>query len=197
VDHGFIKKSSLYTIRKGELVREPVEKRLITTESELIKIKERSGGRGCFYYEGETKSCEIYEHRPEQCRVFVCRDTSEFFKIYNEPKASRADIFSDTNLLELMTQHDETCGYRKLEKTVEQIETSGEKAVHDVLNILKFDHDLRAMMNQRLGIDNREMDLYLGRPLTETIIMFGLKVVKESDGSFLLTVAEPLPDAPA
>ncbi|MFC1884941.1 YkgJ family cysteine cluster protein [Thermodesulfobacteriota bacterium] len=197
VDNGFIGKSSLYTIRKGELVRDPIEKRLIRTERELIKIKGKSNGRGCIYYEEEENSCLIYDNRPEQCRAFACGDTSEFFRIYGEPKASRAEIFRDNILLELLDQHDEKCGYYNLEKIVKQIKSSGEKAVHNVLEILKFDYDLRSVMNERLGIDNEEMELFLGRPLTETIIMFGLKVVKEADESFLLTVAEPSSDAPA
>jgi hypothetical protein len=43
---------------------------------------------------------------------------------------------------------------------------------------------------KKLGIDSGEMDFYFGRPLTETITMFGLEVVREPDGSFFLTVPD-------
>jgi hypothetical protein len=40
---------------------------------------------------------------------------------------------------------------------------------------------------QKLGLKIEEMDFFFGRPLTETIVGFGLKVVREADGGFLLT----------
>jgi Fe-S-cluster containining protein len=190
VDRGFIEKSRLYTIRTGELVRDPVENRLLRTERELVKIKEKSDGQGCVYYEEEIKSCRIYEHRPEQCRAFACWDTDEFFKVFNKPKASRADIVGDEVILELMTKHDAMCGYDELEKAVVQIEQVGEKAIKRVMEILKFDHGLRPLAHARLNILPDEIDFYLGRPLTETITMFGLQVRKEEDGSFFLTVLD-------
>jgi hypothetical protein len=47
------------------------------------------------------------------------------------------------------------------------------------------------LIPERLSVDSDEMDLILGRPLTKTIVMFGLKVVREPDGSFFLTVLDP------
>jgi hypothetical protein len=75
---------------------------------------------------------------------------------------------------------------------VRDIETIGETAVEKILAILKFDHDIRSLTHANLGIDPDELDLIFGRPLTQTIAMFGLKVVREPDGSFLLTLSDPL-----
>jgi len=50
------------------------------------------------------------------------------------------------------------------------------------------------LIPEKLGVDSDEIDLILGRPLTETIIMFGLKVIREPDGSFLLTLLDSPPN---
>lgn len=190
VVEGFIEKSCLYTIREGEIVRDPIEKRLLRIDRELVKIKEKPSGQGCLYYDHEGKSCTIYDHRPAQCRAFACWDPEEFFKVYEGPRVSRDDILTDDILRELVHKHDTKCGYGELEGAVRQIEYLGEKAVERVLELLKFDHDLRPLAHERLGIDESEMDFFLGRPFTETLFMFGLQVKKEPDGSFLLTVLD-------
>jgi len=59
--------------------------------------------------------------------------------------------------------------------------------VQKVLKILQYDQEIRRLTHEKLTIDPREMDLLYGRPLTETIHMFGLTVKQEADGSFLLT----------
>jgi hypothetical protein len=39
-----------------------------------------------------------------------------------------------------------------------------------------------------MGIESGEMNFIFGRPLIETITMYGLQVTRESDDSFFLTV---------
>ena len=189
---GIIEESGLYTIRAGELVRDPVEKSLIKTGTELIKIREKPDGQGCIYYEEEKRSCSIYDNRPAQCRAFSCWDQNEFFTVYEGPKASREDIIGENILLDLIDKHNAHCGYDKLERAVMRIEGIGEKAVLEVLEIIKFDYGLRPLVNERMGVNPKAMDFLLGRPLTETIHMFGLQIKREHDGSFFLTVSDGL-----
>ena len=77
-----------------------------------------------------------------------------------------------------------------MDRCVTEIETSNEKAVVKILGILKFDHEIRLLVSKKLEINGNELDLVFGRPLTKTITMFGLKVVREPDGSFLLTLSD-------
>ena len=76
------------------------------------------------------------------------------------------------------------------DKCVRQIKEEGEEAVGKILEILRFDQHIRAFTSKKLSIDLSEMDFLFGRPLTQTITMFGLKVIKKSDGSFFLTVLD-------
>ena len=186
-----IKRSDLYTIRVGELVRDNIRDELRATDTELIKVREKETGGGCIFYDDAEKRCTIYGHRPAQCKALACWDESEFMRVYAKPKAGRKEIFHDQTLLRLIDEHEKRCAYARLDNCVKKIERDGETAIEKILQILKFDHDIRWLIPEKLGVDSDEIDLILGRPLTKTIAMFGLKVVREPDGSFFLTVLDP------
>ena len=192
VNESVIERSDLYSVRVGELVQDNIRDELKVTDTELIKVREKTSGGGCIFYDDAEKACTIYGDRPAQCRALTCWDESEFMRVHAEPKAGRKEIIHDRTLLRLIDEHEKRCAYAQLERYVKKIERDGEAAVEKILQALKFDHDIRLLIPEKLGVDSDEMDLILGRPLAETIIMFGLKVVCEPDGSFLLT----LPDSP-
>ncbi len=191
IQTGRIKKRDLYTIRNGELIYDNINHRHTVSDSELIKVREKEGGRkGCIYYDEENRACLIYDQRPLQCRALACWDNKAFLKAYASPKLKRKDLVEDKILLGLIAHHEQKCGYRGLEELVRGISTRGEKAIQGILELLRFDHSLRPFVSEKTGIDPRELDFAFGRPLTETIVMFGLEVRKESDGSFLLSVIQ-------
>ena len=190
VHDGFIERGNLYTVRLGELVRDNIRGELRVTDKEIIKIKEKKNSPGCIYYDEKAKACAIYEYRPIQCKALACWDDSEFMRVYARPKADRRDIIRDKIVLGLMKEHDKRCSYMALDKFVRQIEKEGEEAVGKILEILKFDHHIRPFTSKKLGIGFSEMDFLFGRPLIDTIKMFGLKVIKQPDGSFFLTVLD-------
>ncbi len=154
----------------------------------MIKISEREGEQaGCIYYNHREKACMIYEKRPAQCAALKCWDTRAFMRVFSGPKAQRSDLIDNEVLLRLMGEHEERCSYSVIEGLVKDIETKGEEAVERILEILRFDHHLRPFVAEKLGLEVGEMDFLFGRPLNQTIHMFGLKVIQEPDGSFLLT----------
>ncbi len=188
VKKDLIGKKSLYTIRMGELVRDNVREDLVVTKRELIKIREREEGkRGCIFYDDLGKACTIYENRPAQCSALKCWDPRDFVMLYRGPKLKRQDVVKDKVLSGLMAEHGRRCRYAVLEKHVKRIEVDGEEAIEKILDMLKFDFQLRPFISDKLGLNPAEMDFYFGRPLTETIAMYGLQVIREPDGSFLLT----------
>ena len=187
---GFIERGNLYTIRLGELVRDNIRGELRVTDKEIIKIKENENNPGCIYYDEKAKACTIYEYRPIQCKALACWDESEFMRVYTRPKAYRSDIIRDKIVLRLMNEHDKRCSYMELDRYVRQIEKDGQGAVEKILAVLKFDHHIRTFTSKKLGIGLSEMDFLFGRPLIGTIKMFGLKVIKQPDGSFFLTALD-------
>lgn len=188
VREGVLEKRNLMTIRKGEGVRDNIHEELMSAPVEMIKIKEKKGVQGgCIFYLEQDKSCAIYDHRPLQCSAFLCRDTREFLRIYESEKLLRRDIVEDETLLGLIEAHEERCSYALLEDLVKKIPSQGEVALEALLDLLRFDYELRPFVSQKLGIDSAEMDFFFGRPLNQTIAMFGLRVIREEDGGFLLT----------
>jgi Fe-S-cluster containining protein len=188
INSHFIKKEELYTIRKGEIINDNINDRLQASPRELIKIRERDGEKkGCIFYDDEGKACKIYQKRPVQCSALKCWDTSEFMRVYREPKPGREDIIEDRVLLGMIQEHETRCSYSTIEKYVTQIKDEGETAVEKILELLRFDYQLRPFVSEKLGLKLEEMDLFFGRPLVQTITMFGLKVIREPDGTFFLT----------
>ncbi len=184
---GRIAPADLYTIRVGELVRDNVNGGLRTTDVEMVKVREREKGDGCMHFHESAKACGIYPYRPSQCIALECWDPADFMEVYAGEKASRKDVVRDPVLLDLMARHEAECSYGALQRQVDLIPEDGEKAVERIIRILKFDHNLRPLVTQRLGIAPNEMAFYFGRPLTDTLVMFGLKVTRQPDGSFFLT----------
>ena len=188
VSKGKIGKEDLYTIRTGELVKDNINEGLVVTKTELIKVREREGEKGgCVFYDDPGKRCTIYEHRPLQCAALKCWDTREFLEVFQGPKLMRKQAIEDQVLLGLIEEHEKRCGYALLERLVGEIESKGEEAVQQILHLLKFDYHLRPFVAEKLGLEPEEMEFFFGRPLKETITMFGLQVVQDADGSFTLT----------
>jgi Fe-S-cluster containining protein len=191
VKEGLIGKKDLYTIRKGELVKDNINEGLVVTQRELVKVRERKGERGgCIFYDDPGKGCTIYEHRPLQCVALTCWDTREFLEVFQGPKLMRRQAVEDQVLLGLIEEHERRCGYALLERLVSEVESKGEEAVQQILDLLKFDYHLRPFVAEKLRLKPEEMEFFFGRPLSATITVFGLQVVQEPDGSFTLTTVE-------
>jgi Fe-S-cluster containining protein len=188
VKSGFLKGRSIYTIREGEVVRDNINGSLQVTPREMIKIREQGkGSQGCIFYDHHQHVCTVYFRRPAQCAALTCWDTTEFMTAYKGPKAERKDVISNGVLLRLIEEHERRCDYAILEARVRQIESKGERAVASVMELLRFDLHMRSFVSQKLAIPSEEMDFVFGRPLAATISMYGLKVIPEPNGGFLLT----------
>ena len=84
IREGKIPKTLLYTLRRGEAVKDNVNERFTTTQDEMIKIKEREGEQaGCAYYDHQGNACTIYEKRPTQCAALECWDTKAFMRVFS------------------------------------------------------------------------------------------------------------------
>ncbi len=188
VNNGMIPRSALYTVRVGELVWDNINQRNIPTNQELIKIKEKEQGTECVFHIPYPSRCTIYPQRPAQCRALKCWDTTEFEEVFIGPKLNRWELISDPLLHGLVREHERRCSYKQLSRLVKEIPEAGEKAVEEIIEVLRFDTGIRPFVASKLGILAEEIDLFFGRPLRTTIAMFGLQVIKEPDGSFFLTV---------
>jgi Fe-S-cluster containining protein len=178
IDDGRIPARCLFTIRRGERVRDNVKGALVPLSEEVIKIKGCAGGWTCLFYDPATRGCGIYDHRPLECRALNCRDTRRIEAVYETTRLTRQDLLSGVNgLWELIEDHEQRCSYEGLHARVGEGTHEGrlkqEKAIQE---ILRFDAHVRQLAVEKGGIDSRMLDFLFGRPLADTIKMFDINI---------------------
>ena len=190
VEEGHIPGSCLFTLRRGELARDNVAGTLTPLTSEIIKIKGRRPAWTCLFYDRERRGCDIYQFRPLECRVLNCRDTRLIEAVYANDRLTRHDLLCDVQgLWDLIEDHDRRCSYATLARLVEDGEHGGQlirsKAI---LEMLGYDAHVRQLTVEKGQLDDGMLDFIFGRRLTETIDMFGIRLVRHN-GAYTLTAA--------
>ena len=186
VESGAIPAHCLFTMRRGELARDNVKDLLLPLEQELIKIKGQDGRWTCRFYDREGRGCTIYDRRPLECRALNCRDTHRIEAVYATERLTRKDLLLGVaGLWELVEDHEERCGYDRLGRLVAQgLDNSSEQLVakDDILQTLRYDAELRRLAVDKGGMAAGILAFVFGRPLSETIGMYGLRLEKTADG---------------
>ena len=177
----------LYTIRKGELLFDKDQMKMVPVKTDIIKIKVNKETFECLFLE-EGSNCSIYTTRPVECRAFKCWDTREIENKYNEDPLERADILSDVEgLWELVDDHQTRCSYEKMGELTLKLEQEDKEAVLSEINeIINYDNALRNTLVEKANIDPEMLHFLIGRPFTETMAMFNFRI-EEKDGSYILS----------
>jgi Fe-S-cluster containining protein len=198
VDSGRIPARCLFTIRRGELVRDNVKGTLTPLDQEIVKIKGDGHGWTCRFYDKENRGCGIYVHRPLECRALNCRDTRRIEKVYATDRLTREDLLRGVRgLWELIDDHERRCSYAALQAWVDEGRCGrGLKQENAILEALRFDAHIRMLTVKRAGMDAGMLDFIFGRPLVDTIKMFGLRLVKRGGAYELIHGRLPLRSLP-
>ena len=185
---GFISIRQVYTLRRGEPVRFNIQGRPGVLPNELIKIKEKPEQEHCSFYLESQRGCGIYDHRPLQCRFQECWNPEGLKKLWDRSKLTRHNLLEiDEDLMELLKVHDERCDPALINSVFAAYHQSGDPAVlEQVLDILRRDLAVRTLAITRLRRDEEELDFLFGRPLTEIIRVYGLRVEEDEDGVYHL-----------
>jgi Fe-S-cluster containining protein len=184
---GLLSDENTYTIREGEIIRSN-DGNLYESFMELIKIREKENSTTCIFY---NKGCTIYDSRPVQCREFNCWETHQIKEGIEKIALKRADLFNQVDfIMEAIKRHDEKCSYKRLSDTLERLKNGIEEAVEDIIDMLQYDINLRELLMKKFNLKPHSMDLILGRALSDRLIEFGLKVVKDDEGYILQSIEE-------
>lgn len=177
----------LYTIRKGEMARDNVKGTLAPVESELIKLKGSSRAWTCCYYAADLQGCTIYEDRPLECRVLNCRETEAIKAIYDQRRLTRKDLLgSIPELWGLVEEHEKECNYCDLAELADELKKGADQSKDSLLKIISYDSHLRALITEKGRPDPALLDFLFGRPLSDTLPGFGLKIA-HSGGKLFVT----------
>jgi Fe-S-cluster containining protein len=192
VESGRIPARCLFTIRRGELVRDNVKGTLIPLSEEIIKIKGHAGSWACLFYDADHRGCGIYSHRPLECRVLNCRDTRRIEQVYETARLTRRDLLPGVDgLWDLVQDHEQRCSYDGLTSLVAEGNCEGRLNREDaILEIIRYDAHIRQLVMEKGRTDERMLDFLFGRPLVETIRMYDLELKKQT-GEYRLLPRNP------
>jgi hypothetical protein len=99
----------------------------------------------------------------------------------------REDLFGDIELIaEIIARHEERCSYEKLGQAVEKATAGDEAAAEDIVEILQYDTFVRSYVTEKFNMPEGSLDLVFGKPMTDRIKEFGIKVEQEGDSFILL-----------
>jgi len=195
VESGSIPAKCLYTIRCGELVRDEIRGNLAPLTEEIVKIKGQAGKWTCLFYDRQERGCRIYDHRPLECRVLNCRDTGPIEKIYNKGRLTRRDLLATVaGLWALIEEHEQRCSYVQLGVRVREGTLTNDvlKQEEAILETLRYDAHVRQLAVEKGGLDAELLAFVFGRPLTETIRMFSIDLVRKN-GTYSLVRSKDRP----
>ena len=182
-----LKPEDVITLRKGEAAYSPDTGELAFTEEEMIKIREKDDSKTCLFYAEGDRECTIYDSRPLQCRNQECWNPEKYEEVGGSVRLSRKSILEPTgSLWEVIQHHEDRCSYADVSRAVAKLSATKGATVQEILDLLRFDHHVREFIAEKFQLVQDTMDFFFGRPLRETIRMYGLTVVEEPDGSFLL-----------
>jgi Fe-S-cluster containining protein len=178
IEKGKIPAKYLYTIRKGELAHDNVKGCLTPVDSDILKIKGKKDSWTCIFFDEEKKGCTIYDDRPLECRALKCWDTRELEQIYANTRLTRTDLVSEVKgLWELIKEHQACCDYKKIQPLIEDLAGSKHnQARRKLLEIIRYDAEIRKLVVARGGLDPEMLDFLFGRPLTKTLENYGIKI---------------------
>jgi Fe-S-cluster containining protein len=175
---GKIPAHHLLTIREGEPAYDNIRELILPAASDIIKIKSAPGSRACRYFDPSAGTCRIYAARPLECRVLQCWDTRAIEKVYALARLTRRDLLSQVKgLWELVCDHQRRCRYDRIRQYAVTLRQGRSRNTEPLAALLDYDTHLRVLLTEQRGVPPGQMDFLLGRPLAETLEMFGLRVV--------------------
>lgn len=194
IDQGLIPARCLFTIRKGEFAYDNVSGCLVPLDSDIIKIKGTEGTWTCIFLDEQEKGCAIYNDRPLECRTLKCWDTRELEKMYAGGRLTRRDLIGEVaGLWDLIRDHQARCDYVKIRELIKDLAGRPKSnARSKLVEIIKYDMEIRDLVVSRGGMDPEMLDFLFGRPLMKTLPQYGINV-RQQGGKLTLQLNQPAP----
>ena len=191
IEKGIILSKYLYTIREDELCYDNVKESILPAASDIIKIKGQKDSVTCIFFNEKENECTIYDNRPVECRALKCWDTREIENIYSKNRLTRKDLISTIEgLWDLVEDHQRRCSYETLKFFIDALnKDKKDEALKGIFDIIEYDAQIRELVVQKGDLDPEMTDFIFGRPITETIRMYGFKLIKQDDNYRLIPIS--------
>jgi Fe-S-cluster containining protein len=178
LESGIIPLRHLFTIRKGEPANDNIKGSIQPAATDIIKIKGQNNTLTCrFFNQEDNNICKIYERRALECRVLKCWDTEEIERIYSKNRLVRKDLISGVaGLWDLVEEHQRRCSYEIIQNFIDRNKSDKKTdSMKGLIEIINYDMHFRQLVVDRGEVDPEILDFLFGRPLTDTIRMFGVE----------------------
>jgi Fe-S-cluster containining protein len=165
---GHISRENLITLRKGELAFSPLTGKLEPLKQELVKIAGKGKKWVCCYYNEAASSCTLYSHRPLECRLLKCWDTSELLAHIGKDTLTRADIVApDDPVMQHIETHERQCSLPVVEELLSVLqERKGEPgACAGLAALIHQDLSIRSQAISEFSLSLEAELFFFGRPL--------------------------------
>jgi len=188
IEKGIILTKHLYTIRAGELSYDNIKERILPAATDIIKIKGQKDLWTCFYFDENQNACRIYKFRPLECRALKCWDTRDIEEMYSKNRLTRQDLIATVEgLWDLIEEHHGRCSYAKLQKLLGVLDGGkNHQALKDISFMVRYDMEIRSLAVQKGGLDPEMTYFLFGRPLQDTIRMYGFRIVQNNENYRLI-----------
>lgn len=186
IQSGKIPISSLITIRKGELVHNPLAGKIQPVSVELVKIVGTGRHWDCCYYD-ENKGCTVYDDRPYACRALKCWDTTEILDLVEKDTLSRLDILDkDDPLIPVIIEHERLCPCGDLRFIRDNWGRMSPIQRNELEKRVRSDLRFRTRVIGDFELKLSEELFYFGRPLFQLLEPLGIRISESSMGIHLV-----------
>jgi Fe-S-cluster containining protein len=183
---GKIPLRSLITIRKGELVHNPLAGKIQPVTVELVKIVGTGRQWDCCYYNKEV-GCTVYEDRPFACRVLKCWDTEKILDLVEKDTLSRFDIlYQDDPLIPVIKEHERMCVCEDLGFIQSNLNRLSEQQKNELEKRVRSDLRFRTRVITDFQLKLSEELFYFGRPFFQLLQPLGVRISESPAGIHLV-----------
>ena len=173
IEEGTIPLQHLFTIRKGERVKDPIRGMVGPVATELIKVKGSANTWTCTFFNERECSCRIYTERPLECRLLKCWDTTEVEEMTARDCLTRRHLLEGVaGLWDVVAEHEVRCGCEKLAEMTAHLKKERQKSAENAIaEMINYDRHLRRLVVEKSRIDPQILDFLFGRPLEKILAM--------------------------
>jgi len=186
---GHIRAEHLITIRRGEPAYLPGSEKIQPVPHELVKIAGKNRGWECLFFRDQESSCMVYEHRPLECRILKCWDTTELLRVTGRGLLTRMDIINlGDPAVKLIELHEEKCAVHVMEDFLSLLSKhDGSTYFKKLEEMVQEDLDIRSAAASEFTLPVALELFLLGRPLFKLLSGRGVSV-HEKHGRIHLSI---------
>ena len=178
----------LVTIRQGEPAFSPFGNKLEYLQSEIIKLKGQANDWACLFFDKQSSSCMIYQHRPRECTLLKCWNTADLEKVLYQELLIRSDIIpGDGPVQEYITLHEKECSLAGLGSLLSSlpVASSQDEVMAELTHLVQIDMAIRARALASSDFQEKTELFVFGRPLFIILQNFGIRI-QEMGGTLVL-----------